>query len=56
MGVTVHNGGTVTVEVVVTNQVATNPPAGEYRVTNLYVNPDTGKLEVEFDDTPVEEE
>lgn len=26
------------------------PPEGFYRVTNLFVNPETGKLEVEYDD------
>ena len=56
MAVTIHNGGTVKVEVVIKNQVETNPPAGKYRVTNLYVDPVTGRLEVEYDDTPVEEE
>lgn len=30
------------------------PPSGYCEVINLYVNPDTNKLVVEFDDTPVE--
>lgn len=28
------------------------PPAGCFRVVNLYVQPSTGKLIVEYDDTP----
>jgi len=28
------------------------PPAGHFRVTNLYVDKDTRKLVVEYDDTP----
>jgi len=30
-----------------------NPPAGYCRVTNIYVNPDNGKLVITYDDTPV---
>jgi len=30
-----------------------NPPSGMFRVTNLYVDSATGKLTVEYDDTPV---
>ena len=30
------------------------PPAGFCKVTNMYVNPQTGKLVVVFDDTPAE--
>jgi len=29
-----------------------NPPSGKCRVTNIYVDPRTGKLEVEWDNTP----
>lgn len=29
-----------------------SPPHGYYKVTNLYVDPDTGKLIVVYDDTP----
>ena len=29
------------------------PPTGKCQVTNLYVDPDTGRLVVEYDDTPV---
>jgi len=29
-----------------------SPPSGMCRVTNLYVDPATGKLVVEYDDTP----
>lgn len=32
------------------NVVESRPPAGHYRVKNLYVDRDTGKLVVEFDD------
>lgn len=32
--------------------VSSSPPAGKYRVTNLYVQ--DGRLIVEWDDTPVE--
>jgi hypothetical protein len=34
--------------------IKSNPPKGKYRVTNLYVDPDTGRLEIEYDNTPVE--
>lgn len=30
------------------------PPAGCCKVTNIYVNPQTGKLVVVYDDTPAE--
>ena len=33
--------------------IGTNPPTGKYKVTNLWVDPLTGKLTVEYDDTPV---
>lgn len=29
------------------------PPSGKCRVTNIYVNPVTGKMEFEYEDTPV---
>lgn len=29
-----------------------NPPPGKYRVTNLWVDPVSGTLTVEYDDTP----
>ena len=32
------------------------PPNGKYKVTNIYVDPDTGRTVVEYDDTPAEEE
>ena len=31
--------------------VATTPPRNVFRVTNLYVDPNTGKLLVEYDNT-----
>jgi len=31
-----------------------NPPKGKCKVTNLYVDPETGRLEVEWDDIPGE--
>lgn len=30
-----------------------DPPEGSYKVTNIYVNPVTGKLHVEYEDIPV---
>ena len=30
------------------------PPIGKYTVTNLFVEPSTGRLTVEYDDTPAE--
>ena len=35
------------------NVIISDPPSGKYRVINLYVDPDTGKLTVKYDDTPV---
>jgi hypothetical protein len=32
--------------------IRTEPPSGSYRVVNFFVNPDNGKLTVEYDDTP----
>ncbi len=32
--------------------IESNPPAGHYKVTNLYVDSATGKLQVEYDNTP----
>ena len=29
------------------------PPSGMFRVVNIYINPNTGKLAVEYDNTPV---
>lgn len=34
--------------------MASSPPSGKCKVTNLYVDPDTGKLTVEYDNNPVE--
>jgi len=33
--------------------IETAPPTGKYRVTNLFVDPDTGRFTVEYDDEPV---
>jgi hypothetical protein len=30
------------------------PPSGKHKVTNLYYNPETGRLDVEYSDTPEE--
>jgi len=34
--------------------VFSDPPTGKFKVTNLYVEPTTGKLVVKYDDTPQE--
>ena len=31
-----------------------DPPTGKYKVINLYVDPATGKLIIEYDDIPEE--
>ena len=33
--------------------MVSKPPSGKCRVTNLYVDPSTGKVVVEYEDTPV---
>ena len=33
--------------------IASVPPTGYYKVVNIYVNPATGKLTVEYDNTPI---
>lgn len=33
-------------------EVKSEPPTGKYQVKNLYVDPATGKLVVEYEDTP----
>jgi hypothetical protein len=46
----------VNVEVGSVNEVTgveATPPVGKCRVTNLYVDPSTGRLTVEWDDQPV---
>jgi hypothetical protein len=40
-------------EVVSTEGLNTAPPQGKCPVVNLYVDPTTGRLMVEYDDTPV---
>ena len=37
----------------VTNFVLSSPPSGYCKVKNLYVDPGTGKVVVEYDDTPI---
>ena len=32
--------------------VESEPPTGNYKVINIYVAPSTGKVVVEYDDTP----
>ena len=44
MGVTLTEPGT---------EIKSNPPKGKCKVVNIYVNPDTGNVVVEYDDTPV---
>ena len=36
------------------DSIASSAPVGKYKVVNMYVDPSTGKLTVEYDDTPVE--
>ena len=36
------------------DSIASSPPAGFYKVTNIFVNPSNGKLRVQYDDTPIE--
>lgn len=36
-----------------TRVIENDPPSGKCRVTNLFVDPDTDRLIVEYDDTPV---
>lgn len=38
----------------VINKLSSVPPHGMCKVVNLYVNPDTGKFIVEYDNTPQE--
>lgn len=33
--------------------IVSNPPEGKCKVVNLYVDPATGKLTIEWDDVPV---
>lgn len=37
----------------VSNNVVTTPPSGKCKVINVYVDPDTGKLIVQYDNMPV---
>ena len=32
--------------------IPSNPPTGKCKVLNIYVDPDTGKLVIEYEDTP----
>ena len=36
------------------DMIASKPPTGTCKVINLYINPTTGKMVVEYDDTPQE--
>lgn len=36
-----------------TDSIASEAPVGYCKVTNFFVNPSTGRLVVEYDDTPV---
>ena len=40
-------------EVTEVTGITTIPPVGKYRITNIYVDPDTGRVNIEYDDTPV---
>jgi hypothetical protein len=33
--------------------ILSTPPTGYYKVVNIYVNPATGKLTIEYDNTPI---
>jgi len=35
--------------------IGSKPPLGKYKITNLYVDPNSGKQITEYDDTPMEE-
>jgi hypothetical protein len=37
-----------------TSAMESVPPTGKFKVTNLFVDPSTGRLTVEYDDEPVE--
>ena len=50
----IRNGDTIEFTVVVDDHISTDPPVGKYKVRNLWVDPATGKLDVDYDDTPVE--
>jgi hypothetical protein len=32
--------------------ILSTPPTGSFKVVNIYVNPETGKLTIEYDNTP----
>ena len=32
--------------------IASVPPTGSFKVVNIYVNPETGRLTIEYDNTP----
>jgi len=32
--------------------IASTPPVGSFKVVNIYVEPSTGKLTIEYDNTP----
>ena len=49
----IYNTGDDMLYTLVHNKVSSIPPKGKYQVTNLYVDPDTGKLVIEYDNTPV---
>ena len=56
MGFTFNNRElVVNVEVGEVNSVsglATTPPQGKCKIVNMYVDPSTGKVVVQYDDTP----
>ena len=33
--------------------VSCQPPTGMFRVTNIFINPTTGKFIIQYDDTPI---
>ena len=33
--------------------IASVPPTGSFKVVNIYVEPSTGKLTIEYDNTPI---
>ena len=36
----------------ITTKINSNPPVGKCKITNIYVDPITGKTIIEYEDTP----
>ena len=41
-----------TTDEMIANKPSSNPPQGSYKVKNFWVDAETGRLVVEYDDTP----